>query len=166
MKGVFGVVGEGDDDAVEGGVELFDAAEAPAFVLAEGAYRQGEEDVSFGDGRGERSARVGELGNGEDGCEARISLVDLGVGFDEFGAEIFVFGTGLGLEFESEEPFVKFAGGLEVGGDEGCEFGGGDDGTGVGEFFDEGEELFGLVGELFGEVEPEGLGGFPIALVE
>jgi len=166
LEGVLGVVGEGDDDAVEGGVELFDAAKSPAFVLAERADRQGEEYVDFGNGGVEWGAGIGDVGYGKDGFKARVGLVDLSVCLDDVGAEGLVVGGGLGLEFEGEEPFVELAGGLEVGGEERGKFGGRHGLTRVGEFFDEQEELLGLVRGFFRTVEPKGLCGFPVAVIK
>ena len=147
LEGVIGIVREGDDEPAEGGVETFHAAEAPALLLAVGAGREREERFDLRDGVGQRCGGVIKRGDGEDGFEAGVGLVDGGVGLGQFGAEVFFFRAGGGAELEGVEPFVELAGSLEVRGDEGGQFGGGARVAGVGELLDEGQEEIGLVGE-------------------
>ena len=107
-----------------------------------------------------------EVGDGENGFEAGIAVVNFGVGGDDFSAESFVGRAGDGLELEGVEPFVVFAVGLEAGGEQAGEFGGLPGLAGVGEFFDEDEEEVGAVREFFREIEPEGFGVVEFTLGE
>lgn len=161
-----GVVREGNDDTIQGGIETFDLAHAPALVLAIVAGVEGEQGVRAGKADGQLSGRVVEGGGGEDGIEPWIGFVDFAVCREDFRAEWFVEGLGLGLNLEGVKPFVVFAVGFEFGRQQAGQLGGLFGLTGVGEFFDEQEQEVRLIVELFGQIEPEGFGFGKLALGE
>lgn len=82
---VAGIVGEGDDNSVESGVELFDLAEAPTFVETEAASFEGEQAVGFGDGGGQGGGGGVKLGDGDDGFKPGILCENFRIGGEEFG---------------------------------------------------------------------------------
>lgn len=166
LEGVVGIVWKGNNETAEGGVETFHAAESPAFLVAIGAWGEGQKSVNFGNGFGQRSGIVVEGGNGEDGFEAWVGGMDGGIGFGEFGPKGFFFGVCGGAEFEGVKPFVVFAGGFEMGNDQGDQFGGDAWMAGVGKFLDQFEEEIGLVGKLLGEFQPAELGVIQLSLGE
>ena len=132
-------------------------------MLAVSADVEREQRVHLGERGRQGRARLIQLGNSEDCLQARVDLVNLRVRFQQLGAHGFVERDDVGLQFQRVQPFVKFAGGLEVGRQQPRQFRRAGRLTGLDEFPDEQQQDFRLLGERFGQVEPKRLGGFPVA---
>lgn len=158
------IVGEADYDLAESGVEGSHAAEAPAFMLTEGAGLKCQQGFRPCDCGGERCPVVIKLGDREDGLETRVLFMELVERFQEFGAEMFVGGFRISLQLEGVQPFAVFASLLDVAGNQGGEFAGQRGLAGVSKFLRQQEQKFGLIGQLLGQFQPHGLGIVPVAL--
>ena len=142
---MLGIVGKTNHDPIEHGVDSLNFADAPTFMFAVVTRVQGEQRVGLGNGSGQRGMRIGKLGGAENRGQARVGCVNLAIGGEELGTEILVGQVRLGLEFEGVEPLVMLASGFKPGGEKRRQFGGDSRLAGVGEFFDEHEQEFGLV---------------------